>query len=330
MTWKRIKIGILIIIGLLVVVPALLYLRAIDLSKSHTARVQALPMYTGTEDQGEFRLAANSMEFLIRVAGMQNEGPAVILLHGFPESSIVWQPLMEAAAAQGYRVLAFDQRGYSPAARPSGVENYHIDHLVEDVLAVADQLDFERFHLVGHDWGSAVGWKTTMDAPERVLTWTAMAIPHIAVFFKGILTDPEQQERSAYIHRLRRPFLPELFFQLNRDAFFERVEGVWEAHEIAEYKAIHSEHGATTATLNWYRALEIDEIVSENTFDKQITRPTLFLWGEKDQVIAPSVIARQDSYIDAPFQSIRLEAGHALMQEKTDSVIAAILEHWEQ
>ena len=58
------------------------------------------------------------MEFLVRVAGMQNEGPAVILLHGFPESSIMWQPLLDEAAKKGFRVLAFDQRGYSPNARP--------------------------------------------------------------------------------------------------------------------------------------------------------------------------------------------------------------------
>lgn len=330
MNWKKVRIGFLIVLGLIILIPALLYLIKIDLSKKHTARISALPVFTGSDDKGEFRLPANEMEFLIRVAGMQNEGPAVILLHGFPESSIVWQPLLDAAADKGYRVLAFDQRGYSPGARPSGTENYQIDFLVEDVLAVANQVGFDQFHLVGHDWGSGVGWKLTMDFPERVHTWTAMAIPHIGVFFPGILHDPEQKKRSSYMNTLRTPILPELLFQLFRDSFFERVEGVWKPQEIAEYKVLHSEHGATTATLNWYRALDFEGMVAEETFSKQITRPTLFIWGEKDGVVAPDLIPKQEAYIDAPFQSIRMDAGHSLMQEKTEEVLEAVISHWSQ
>ena len=91
------------------------------------------------------------MEFLARVAGMHNKGHGVILLHGFPESSIMWQPLMDSVAAEGFRVVAFDQRGYSPNARPAGKNAYKTDLLVSDVLAVADQVGFDTFHLVGHD-----------------------------------------------------------------------------------------------------------------------------------------------------------------------------------
>jgi len=124
---------------------------------------------------------------------MQNEGQAVILLHGFPETSLVWQPLLNVAA-EGYHVSAFDQRGYSPFARPTEVEDYQMDHLVKDVLAVADKVGFDKFHLVGHDWGSGIGWKTVMDFPERVHTWTSMAIPHIGVFYESVLNHPKQQK----------------------------------------------------------------------------------------------------------------------------------------
>ena len=118
-----------------------------------------LPSYATADNEGEFRLAANGYEFLIRVAGMNNAGPAVILLHGFPETSLMWKPLLEKAAREGYRVVAFDQRGYSPQARPKEVAAYQIDSLVQDVLAVADQVGFDTFHLVGHDWGAGVGRK---------------------------------------------------------------------------------------------------------------------------------------------------------------------------
>lgn len=133
MNWKYIKIGSLVLLALLVIVPTFLYIRAFDWSNKHTARIDALPYFDGTVDQGAYRLKANQLEFHIRVAGMQNEGPALILLHGFPESSLMWESLLEKGAKEGYRVVAFDQRGYSPRARPINVEAYQIDQLVQDV-----------------------------------------------------------------------------------------------------------------------------------------------------------------------------------------------------
>jgi len=190
MNWKYIKIGLLLVLGLLIIIPSLMYVTAIDWSKKHSTRVAALPLFDSAVNNGEYRLKANDLEFLIRVKGMQNKGAGVILLHGFPESSLMWQPLLDEAAAQGYRVVAFDQRGYSPNARPTEVSAYQIDNLVSDILAVADQVGFDTFHLVGHDWGAGVGWKTVMDFPERIHTWTAMAVPHSGVFFKALTNHP--------------------------------------------------------------------------------------------------------------------------------------------
>lgn len=327
MSWKRIKIALLIILGLIIIIPAVLYLKAIDLSKSHTARVNSLPLYSSGDNNGEYRIEANDMEFLIRVAGMQNDGPTMVLLHGFPESSIMWKPLLQKASSLGYRVLSFDQRGYSPTARPSGAAAYHIDNLVSDVIAVADKVGFDKFHLVGHDWGAVVSWKTAMDLPERLHSLTTMAIPHIGVFFNAVLNHPEQKKRSAYINQIQTPIIPEFYFQVNKDKFFKRTEGVWTSEEINEYKTIHGEHGATTATMNWYRALDLEKVAADKSFNKMVTIPTLFMWGTQDQVVAPDIIPMQDSLIDAPLQTIALDAGHSLMQLKTDSVLAAIMQH---
>ena len=328
MNWKIIKIALLILLGLAIIIPTAMYVRAIDLSHAHRDRVAALPIYSPSAQQGEFRLPVNGMEFLVRVAGMQNDGPGVILLHGFPESSMMWTSLLDTASDRGYRVVAFDQRGYSPGARPSGKKSYHIDLLVSDVMAVADEVGFEKFHLVGHDWGSGVGWKATMDHPERIKTWTAMAIPHIGVFFDAVLNHPEQQKRSAYMHLLRRPVMSEFYLQTNLDSFYTRVEDTWTAEQIQEYRALFREQGALTATMNWYRAADFEGMEKENTLLHEVTRPTLFLWGAKDGVIAPEVMPLQAPYIKAPFQSIRLDCGHSLMQEKTDSVVQAVLKHW--
>lgn len=327
MFWKRLKIGLVILLILAILIPIGLYLNAIDLSKTHRKRVDALPVFSNTVQQGEFRLAANGYEFLVRVAGMQNDGEAMILLHGFPESSIMWQPLLDSAAARGYRVLAFDQRGYSPNARPSGAEQYQIDSLVGDVIAIADNVGFDTFHLVGHDWGSGVGWKTTMDYPERIRTWTAMAVPHIGFFFDAVINHPEQRERSAYMKKLQTPLLPEFLFAVGKNSVFERVKDIWKPSEIAEYNALLSEHGALTATLNWYRALDLETSTIDPALLKTIHRPTLYIWGKSDRIITHELVPQQADFIDTTFQTLPLDCGHSLMQEKTDSVLVGILEH---
>lgn len=330
MNWKKIKIGILIIFGLIILIPSFIYLSAIDWSKQHTKRVNALTVFDSSVNKGEYRLSANKMEFLIRVAGMQNDGAAIVLLHGFPESSLMWQPFLDSAAAKGYRVLAFDQRGYSPNARPKGKHAYHIDYLVGDVIAIANQVGLDTFHLVGHDWGAAVGWKTVMDFPERIHTWTAMSVPHIDVFFNGILNHPEQQKRSDYIFKLRKPYIPDFLFQVAQKRIAKQQEGIWTPEQIAEYSAIQREFGAPTALLNWYRAMPLEETSYVLNFQRNIARPTTFIWGIKDKYFAPSLFDLQGTYIDAPYNVVPLDSEHALIQTKTDSVLQAIFSNIER
>jgi pimeloyl-ACP methyl ester carboxylesterase len=80
-----------------------------------------------------------------------------VLLHGFPGFGIEWGHQLRALGAAGYRAVAPDQRGNSPGRRV-GIENYRLDHAVDDVRAIAHALGWHRFHLVGHDRGSAVAW----------------------------------------------------------------------------------------------------------------------------------------------------------------------------
>ena len=135
---------------------------SLDWNHKHRAETAALPMLDAETHNGLVRIAANGMEFRARVAGLDNTGPGVVLLHGFPETSAMWIPLIELLSDQGFRVVAFDQRGYSPGARPEALDAYSIPQLVDDVFAVAQATGMQQFHLVGHDWGAAVGWAAVM------------------------------------------------------------------------------------------------------------------------------------------------------------------------
>ena len=79
--------------------------------------------------------------------------PAVILLHGFPESHRTWREIAPRLEDDFYLVMP-DQRGFAASDRPPEVEAYETDRLVDDIFALADALNLERFALVGHDWAA--------------------------------------------------------------------------------------------------------------------------------------------------------------------------------
>ena len=114
------------------------------------------------------------------------DGPVVVALHGFPQTSGSWSAVTPLLTDAGYRVLAPDQRGYSPRARPTAVDDYTMDHLCADVLALADAAGADRFHVLGHDWGAAVAWALAADRPDRLASLTAVSVPHPAALVRSM------------------------------------------------------------------------------------------------------------------------------------------------
>ena len=146
---------------------------AYDQTFAHTEATARLPSFEiGSTDELVLLSTARG-EFRARIGGFESgKGrPLVILLHGFPVTSAMWIELIPALVSKGYRVVAFDQRGYSPGVRPLDLREYVVPELVADVLAVADAIGEDTFHLVGHDWGAAVGWATILSNPSRIISW---------------------------------------------------------------------------------------------------------------------------------------------------------------
>ena len=271
-------------------------------------------------------IAANGFTFHCREAGPQG-GEPVILLHGFPESSHMWLPLMPVLADAGYRVLAPDQRGYSPGARPEGIENYAYARLASDVVALADAAGFDRFHLVGHDWGAGAGWAVVARYPERVASYAALSVPHVGAFGRAIREDEDQAKRSTYITFFQEPGVAEA--ALSADGF-AGLKNVWQKSsedEKAEYLALFSQPGALTGALNWYRGSRgIDPNDPEVQFG-DVTTPTLLVWGNQDQAIGRKGVEDAAAYMKGPYKFVELDAGHWLIQEKPDEVIAEVTGH---
>jgi pimeloyl-ACP methyl ester carboxylesterase len=277
-------------------------------------------------------IAANGMVFRARFAGAEvPSNEPVILLHGFPETSIMWAGLMERLGVEGYRCFAPDQRGYSPGARPGNVEDYEYLKLVSDVMALADALGCARFHLIGHDWGSAVGWALMHLHPDRVCSWTAMSVPHMDAFASAIADDADQRERSRYMGFFMLPEKPESSLMADD---FGALRSLWSSiprEQVDEYVSVFSQTGALTAALNWYRANPVLlEKRREGPKFGLVQHPTLLIWGNQDIAVGRVAIERTAQYMKGPYRLAELNAGHWLVQEEPERVHDEILRHLQE
>ena len=263
----------------------------------------------------------NNLTFTCRVSGLENTGETVILLHGFPSTSHMWHELIDFLSNENYRVIAPNQRGYSQGARPSEISEYRIDNLVEDVLDIADAMNIDKFHLVGHDWGSAVGWVVTATNKDRILTWTALSVPHLDAFGDAIVNDERQEEKSYYIDIFRMKFIPELYFKFLN---YRNLKNIWSSSselQIQKYMNVFGQRKAITGALNWYRAIEFDRKIGD------IYVPTLMIYGLNDAAIAEKGVDETEKYIKAPYTLKKLNVSHWIMQESFEEVSVFILDH---
>jgi len=317
-------LGLVVLAVLVLIVSAL---KSLDWRKKHSQSSAALDFLRSANEQpdGLTLIRVGDLNFRARVSNLAGAGDAIILLHGFPQTSILWQPLMKAAAASGYRVIAFDQRGYSPGARPRSVDAYSRKELVADVIGVADAAGFDRFHLVGHDWGSAVAWSVLMAAPQRILSLSSLSIPHPLAFGKAVMTDSDQRRRSRYIRFFRLPWLPELVLSFAHRFLLRSIIYQWlPAAHTEEYLRVLAEPGALTGVLNWYRALGRGE---SPLWEKNVHKPVLHIWGNRDPAVGRKAVELQEQYILGPYTNLELDAGHWLLETRTDVVIENILKH---
>jgi len=105
-------------------------------------------------------------------------GPAILFIHGWPESWYSWRHQLSGLAQAGYRVIAPDMRGYGDSDAPTEANAYSVDILAKDVVGVLDALEIDKATLVGHDWGAMVVWNTALFHPERFNGVIGMSVPY--------------------------------------------------------------------------------------------------------------------------------------------------------
>jgi pimeloyl-ACP methyl ester carboxylesterase len=199
------------------------------------------------------------LTFDVMVSGAE-DGPPVLLLHGFAESFHMWRSQMLKLVAAGYRSIAPSQRGYSAGARPDTREasSYGFDHLMTDALSIAAACGAatDRFHVVGHDWGGSIAWGIADRYPERVASLTVLSRPHPNAFNRALeAPDGEQKRRSSHHWWFLEADATARILADDARWLRERLKAnkVPEA-AIAEYISFLGNPATMEAALTWYRA----------------------------------------------------------------------------
>lgn len=273
------------------------------------------------------KIEANGFTFEGLGSGPSGGSP-VVFLHGFPQTSWSWRHQLEAVGNAGYRALAFDQRGYSPGARPTEVSRYAIEELVSDVLAVADSLGIERFDLVGHDWGGMVAWAVAGMHPERLRTVTVLSTPHPLAFGVALSEEgSDQQSRSSYITVFRQEGVAEKAL-LGEDGSGNGLRTLFSASGFASddsevFVKAMTEPGALTAALNWYRATELDSMQGVGA----ISVPTMYVWSTEDIALGREAALATAQHVTGPYRFEVLEGvSHWIPEMAPDQVNSLVLD----
>ena len=257
-------------------------------------------------------------DFDVRVDG---DGEPVVLLHGFPQHAGCWDAVSRELVEAGFRTVALDQRGYSPGARPPGRRAYALSEAAADVLALLDELGADRAHVVGHDWGGAVGWRLAATAPARLSSLTSVSTPHPRALVRSLLTS-DQALRSWYMALFQLPVLPEWLLRAADGRLLRAMlRGTGAAKR--DYVERIREEGALTAALNWYRAIPFDPGA-----DGPVDTPTLYVWGARDPALGPAAAAATARYVTGPYTFVRLpRAGHWIPEREPAALLEPLLAH---
>jgi len=264
--------------------------------------------------------------------------PAVILLHGFPESHRTWREVAPLLEHRFYVVMP-DQRGFAGSDRPQEVEAYKSDILADDVFALADALRIERFTLVGHDWGGAIAWAAALRGDPRLTRLAIVNSPHPVIFQKSLIEDEDQRAASQYINAFKTPGFEKAVEAMGFETFFEKsfskhvdLSLIPEA-EKRQYIADWSQPGALTAMLNWYRASRMIVPPPGITVPlpdlllrafPRVKVPTLVVWGMLDRALLPLQLDGLDALVD-DLTIVRLpDIGHFAPWEAAEQVGGAL------
>jgi pimeloyl-ACP methyl ester carboxylesterase len=267
------------------------------------------------------------VEFHYAEAGSGDD--VVLCLHGWPQHWYEWRHLMAALAADGYRVIAPDLRGFGWSEAPK--EGYEKEELADDVLALLDELGLERVKLVGHDWGGWIGFLLCLRAPQRFDRYLSLNIlppwisikamaPHLWRFwYQWLISSPGV---GYQLHRSGQ-FVPKVLVggSVRREA--------WDQETSHAFSDTFTEPARARAAVQMYRTFNLREapqIARGRYADARLSVPTKLLFGTGDTALNHQILAGSEHQADDMTIEKIDNCGHFIVDELPDLVTEKALE----
>jgi pimeloyl-ACP methyl ester carboxylesterase len=251
----------------------------------------------------------------------EGEGPAVLLVHGFPDDHTVWRKQIPMLVAAGYRVIAPDTRGCGESEIPARLGGYKIDRLVADLAGVLDALGIDKVRLVAHDWGAVQGWNFAMRHPERVERYVALSVGHPNAYARGGFM---QKLRGYYIVLFQLRGLAEFLLTRFDYALWRTIFGFPEEFEACKVRLTRP--GRLTAGINYYRA-NLGLILPREF--PPVTVPVVGIWSDGDRFLVEGQMTNSARYCTAGFRYQRVDGANHWLQldapEKVNPLLLASL-----
>jgi pimeloyl-ACP methyl ester carboxylesterase len=205
-----------------------------------------------------------------------------------------------------------------------------VPNLVGDALALMDSLGFDRFHLVGHDWGGQLAWLTAaVYAPERIMSLAVLSRPHPAAFARALETDDRQGKRSGH-HRAYQDASAVTEIRANDMARFRKafaLQGV-PADTAQAYITALEPPGALEAAIAWYRAAGLAGPRGGEV--PPVRQNTLYVWGDDDRTVGRTAAEATGEFVNGRFAfEIVPGGGHFLTDQFPDAINGLLLRHLE-
>lgn len=268
------------------------------------------------------KIPVNGITLNVMFAGEDNNGPTVLLLHGFPDDHTAWRFQVPALVEAGYRVVAPDTRGCGDSDLLPEVSDYRMEKLVADLLCLLDQLEIARVRLVAHDWGAFQGWHFALQHPGRVERYIALSVGHPSAYASGGLA---QKLKGYYIYAVRSGLMVKLLPIANWALL--RFMTQYPA-EFAHWRALLGRPGRLEAGLNYYLANPEMTVAKDHG---RAQMPVVGLWSTGDLFLAEGQMRRSGDWCDAGYTYERVEgANHWMQLDAPEKVTALLLSNLNQ
>ncbi|MCZ8521205.1 MULTISPECIES: alpha/beta fold hydrolase [Paenibacillus] len=272
----------------------------------------------------------NGVRLHVVTCGPQ-DGPLVVLLHGFPEFWYGWKDQIPFLAAEGYRVWVPDQRGYNLSDKPEGVPAYAMNELAADVAGLIDAAGGGPAYLVGHDFGAMVAWYASALYPEKVRSAVMINVPHPEVMFRKVRSSLRQMVRSSYAMFFQLPWLPETAAKWGRwKTLVEVLErssraGTFSEADMEHYRRAWDQPRAYTSMLNWYRCFWRKK---GRAPIREIRIPVLIIWGEQDLFLLPEMAGESMAWCAGGARLEKLPEATHWVQHEEAAHVNKLLREW--